>query len=426
MSVRHKICHAIAKLPEYASLEEVSRQLDGFILADTSNDDDHINDVTPLMVACDNGQAACLEYMLQNPDPNLWGRADDHSSQQNASNTALHHAAASGCIEAIDALGAMGSLLGNLVKQTNQHGDTPIMMACTYNRVGFLKKLKEKLGDDKFAEALNVRNASDDTPLSLAFGHGHTQVVTLLLVSGVEVSYEAVQNCKNMLSQMHTNLQKAGVASAKVIEDRTFNVKRCLVMLEVALAQKVRDSMDQLIQAETQEEEHRNKLKRPSKTGRKPDSKNGQNNQLEHSIELPTKAWANQERGCPPFEIVTQPKFRTLPDGSVVKNVPGVESLDVMIERPISIELPQAATSVDEMLRQLLREPKNHNTSIDAMMDSLCLDASMLLLSPHGMAMNLSPSQLETIDSILRQQIKSVQGAKEIQARLLKGDVGHD
>ena len=131
MSVRHQICHAIAKLPEYASLEEVSRQLDGFLSADTSNDDHNIDDVTPLMVACDNGQAACLEYMLQNPDPNLWGRADDHSSQQNGSNTALHHAAASGCVEAIDAMEAMGCMLEDLVMQTNQHGDTPMMMACT-------------------------------------------------------------------------------------------------------------------------------------------------------------------------------------------------------------------------------------------------------------------------------------------------------
>jgi hypothetical protein len=43
----------------------------------------------------------------------------------------------------------------------------------------------------------------------------------------------------------------------------------------------------------------------------------------------------------------------------------------------------------------------------------------MILLSPHGMAMSLSPSQLEAIDSILHRQIKSVLDAKEIQARLL-------
>lgn len=422
MNVRHRICHAIAKLPENAPLEEVSRELDGYLSADMSNDDHHNDDVTPLMVACDSRQAACLEYMLQNPHPNLWGKADGHSSQQNASNTALHHAAASGCVEAIDALECMGCELGGLMKETNQNGDTPLMMACAFNRVDFLKKLKEKLGDDKFSEALSARNGSGDTPLSLAFGHGNPQVVSLLLVSGVEVSYEAVKKCKNMFSQMHANLQIAGVAGAKDFEDRSYNVKRCLVMLEVALAQKARDSMEQLIQAETQEDEPQNKAKRPLKTKRKPDSKNRQNDQL---AETPKNAWTTQQGGPIQIETVNQPKFQTLPDGSVVKNVPSVESLDVVIERPISVER-QTSTSVDEMLRQLLRDPKNHDTSIDAMMDSLCLDASMLLLSPHGMAMNLSPSQLETIDSILHQQIKAVHAAKEIQARLLKSEVGCD
>lgn len=52
--------------------------------------------------------------------------------------------------------------------------------------------------------------------------------------------------------------------------------------------------------------------------------------------------------------------------------------------------------------------------------DSLCLDMSMLLLTPHGYAMKLSPAQLEAVEKLLRTQLDAVNEAKEIQNRLLR------
>jgi hypothetical protein len=58
------------------------------------------------------------------------------------------------------------------------------------------------------------------------------------------------------------------------------------------------------------------------------------------------------------------------------------------------------------------------STEVDAVMKALCLDVSMLLYTPHGMALNLSPSQLDAIQSILEKQIGAVQGARDIQNRM--------
>ena len=55
---------------------------------------------------------------------------------------------------------------------------------------------------------------------------------------------------------------------------------------------------------------------------------------------------------------------------------------------------------------------------VEVIMDSLCLDPTMLLLSSHGMALDLSPCQLEAVENILTMQMTAIQEAKTIQARI--------
>ncbi|KAI2504292.1 hypothetical protein MHU86_10130 [Fragilaria crotonensis] len=430
MSIQDLMCHAIAKLPKNATLKEVSKQLNPILSVDSQAKVSSSGlDVTPLMVACDKGQAACLEYMLLNPNAQLWGRADAHSSPQSGCNTALHHAAVAGCVEALDALENMGCSLRDLAKSTNEHGDTPIMMACVYNQFIFLSKLKAKLGDDSFAESLHAKNSSGDGPLSLAFFEGHTNVVDLLLSSGVDASYEVVQECREKLREIDAVLRTTGVQTTKEIEFRRTNVAKCLEFLESKLAKKCQDSMEHLLQKETQDEALRQTtaVKKSSelvprrKGNRKTDPEKKDIRDVSFNDDTCQKVWDKQQLiQSMTVEKVSQPKFRTLPDGSVVKSVSDLQLHDVSLVSPPVVPATQHRKSVDEMLRECLRDPRNHDSSIDAVMDSLCLDASMLLLSPHGMAMTLSPSQLEAIDSILRQQVKSVLHAKQIQARLLK------
>eukprot|EP00560_Eucampia_antarctica_P000576 CAMPEP_0197837798 /NCGR_PEP_ID=MMETSP1437-20131217/33347_1 /TAXON_ID=49252 ORGANISM="Eucampia antarctica, Strain CCMP1452" /NCGR_SAMPLE_ID=MMETSP1437 /ASSEMBLY_ACC=CAM_ASM_001096 /LENGTH=124 /DNA_ID=CAMNT_0043445141 /DNA_START=242 /DNA_END=616 /DNA_ORIENTATION=+ len=61
---------------------------------------------------------------------------------------------------------------------------------------------------------------------------------------------------------------------------------------------------------------------------------------------------------------------------------------------------------------------ENLKSQSEAVMESLCLDASMLLLTPHGMAMHLSPCQIEAVETVLMNQLDAVQNAKTIQSRL--------
>ena len=56
---------------------------------------------------------------------------------------------------------------------------------------------------------------------------------------------------------------------------------------------------------------------------------------------------------------------------------------------------------------------------IAALMESLCLDPAMLLLSPHGMAIEMSPCQIDAIETILKQQLRATEEAQQIQKRLL-------
>jgi hypothetical protein len=71
------------------------------------------------------------------------------------------------------------------------------------------------------------------------------------------------------------------------------------------------------------------------------------------------------------------------------------------------------------------RNTTDYDLDVDSVMEALCLDNSMLLLSPHSMALNLSPSQLDAVGAVLRNQVGAVEQAQEIQSRLLQKSPGH-
>ena len=56
---------------------------------------------------------------------------------------------------------------------------------------------------------------------------------------------------------------------------------------------------------------------------------------------------------------------------------------------------------------------------IEAKMESLCLDPSMLLLTSYGMAIEMSPCQLETKQEILKHKYNAKIEAQRIQKRQL-------
>jgi hypothetical protein len=149
------------------------------------------------------------------------------------------------------------------------------------------------------------------------------------------------------------------------------------------------------------------------------------------------------------------PRFVTLADGTVISSKGVLRETDHLLNddsiRTIGMKtdaitvdddnVDHATLSMDRMLRERYQEPlgrsstkngsskQNVSTSgngggddtvkMEAVLDSLCLDPSMLLLTPHGMAMKLSPSQLDAIDNVLIIQMDAVKEARQIQRRLL-------
>ena len=82
----------------------------------------------------------------------------------------------------------------------------------------------------------------------------------------------------------------------------------------------------------------------------------------------------------------------------------------------------ERAKGLDQKPIELLLKERCDDTlsqQSEELMDALCLDPSMLLLSPHALAMNLSPSQLEAVDTVLKNQLNAVAQAKIIHDRLM-------
>jgi hypothetical protein len=429
MELRRRICEIINDLSNESSLEEVSKHLNTFLeFANVSiNDECHLNqdgegsEITPLLLACDKGHASCLEFMVQHPHTILWGDPKTTTSHLTCgANTALHHAGMTGSLHAIDVVVAMGCNLQELLQITNVHGDTTIMMACVYNQVEFLQKLKSEIDENAFSDMLHVANKSGDTPLILTFGYGHKETLNFLLESGVRASYEAVSTCKQKEREMRTLLENLGTEITEDMKMKLRNVKHCLVILEVTLAKETHESFKNVLQSEEFQLRSNPGIKVVKKMKRKP--KNGAAKQQEFKdikLEQPTRT---TDFDLPSRISLSHPRFRTLADGSIVK--PSKERHESENHFPNTTVYDNnhgIPKSMNQMFRDRLREPNRYDDmSIDAMMDSLCLDASMLLFNDHNMAMNLSPSQLEMIESILHRQVMAVHQAKQIQEKLLK------
>jgi hypothetical protein len=83
--------------------------------------------------------------------------------------------------------------------------------------------------------------------------------------------------------------------------------------------------------------------------------------------------------------------------------------------KPIITTEPKPLHRVLQSTSFFSRDDEN----IASLMESLCLDPSMLLYSPHEMAIEMSPCQLEIIEGILQQQLSATKKAQQIHARLL-------
>lgn len=321
-------------------------------------------------------------------------------------------------------------------------------------------------------EIFQMKNSEDLSSLQLACLHFNTDVVRLLIQQpqqiqicfpSLEVKFLFGDNCisSSQKEEVFNLTPLVGVSYAdadsceqtvehlsKVIKQRNqedntdiFNAykqtKCCLSLLQCELERISTETASALLLTS-------NEQSASSKSKGKGKQKKKQRNNTKHSQAksglgsdnidntnitgngMSHKTWAKVKTDIGTEEVdadtpaINASPFITLHDGSVVSKSQLTEyaasvradspSLDDGSNEPVSGTEPKALSSI--------LESTSTAEDVSAIMESLCLDTSMLLLSPHAMALEMSPCQLDAVQSILNHQLNATKEAKKIHSRL--------
>jgi hypothetical protein len=402
---RGKVCQAISSLSPNCSLDEARRELDPLFLSTPDIDFQFESKITPLIVACDKGNNSCLKYLLEKQTSNKMlehfiGHPLDVSSNEDK-NTAIHHAAMSGCELSIPILNKLGESILSLASTRNSHGDTPLMMAAANGQLDFLRTFHEA-DLENVQNMLLAKNDSNDSCLSLASCHGHPAVVEFLL-GLVPIETELLQTCRLRCERMDSAL-RSNPELMKQNRSRLDSVRQCVDKVEATLSRQAEETASKLLaEGETLPKERIKPKKKKKQTRR---SKQDQEQPKKDSSTANSSSFDTSDKD-------DAMRLTTLADGTVAVVVHGEEP-----ERP-NLRLPASINMQDPSVKEMFRRRfEGASAKVEAVMDALCLDVSMLLYTPHGMALNLSPSQLDAVQAVLENQLVFVQEARKIQNRM--------
>ena len=411
----------------------------------------------------------------------LTGAPTDLSSAECGGNCAVHHAASVGSFMAIDCLGRIQMELSprshtehllDLLSQRNSNGDTPIMMAAASGQEALIRHFVHKFLNESNAEkdissevrrVFQMSNDSGDTVCSLASGFGFHGIVLLLIEPAVNDGFVLVKASRDDLEKSRAALQRMDTllpmvkkkGSKKEQEDfnaKRLDISRCVEIIEAVLDRESQRQMGALLREEdtsvvmdsrkTSSTKRKAKKKKkgranskeflPKNDGEKHDI-SGESNAVPINIpgQRNKQAWKVSrtqltDQSQEP-EALSSPRVVTLQDGTVIStnrrlpddiaNEADGDSL-VFASKSLGEETNKDSDkSISDMLRDRCSD-RGVQSEVEVIMDSLCLDPAMMLLSSHGMALDLSPCQLEAIESILTMQMAAIQEAKTIQARI--------
>lgn len=395
-----QLCKCIASLDTKLCLDDVSEALDP-VLERRETDEVKVVDnggVTPLMVACDKN-IACIEWILKrkSDDPSLIFLLGSPLDQAESGNTAMHYAAN---VDFDDSISLLRDMMDKeeqrpvmkLASLRNDNYDTPVMIAAMKGHVAFLQQIKrlllletEDIGPSSEVKGLfELVNDDGDTALSLACGHGHVEVVNFLLQeAGVTVTYEYVKEAEKTLKQIDDALKLSPTLSDQH-RGRRNDVNKCIVILKVALDKSAQAIMEQLL---AEEDEEKPQKKEASSVKKKKSRRKAKRTELPNN------------------------KKSTSGDSSA-------PDTRTSIFRDSDAGNPTEPTDISSLPTEPRKNSFDKDLDVDAIIEALCLDASMLLLGPREMALKLSPCQLDAIAAVLRNQIQAVKEARVIQARL--------
>lgn len=322
---------------------------------------------------------------------------------------------------------------------------------------------------EQIRKLLSMKNNKNDTALKLAFGHGHYNILQLFtqaeaksslkddVPSILKISNDDANECQHIFSEIENVLAKLktktnSTEDYKLWDKKMLDMRRCLIFINLMAEKNVRLAQKELMlltDKETQEANNEKfasqKKRNKKKNSRRKDSesKSTINNTEVDIVTDKNKLEISTNSDNSYSKSVASPRFVTLEDGSIVgtsvsENLSKSESNETTsstmsnesLEKFHKIETG-SPTSLEKMLQKRFlsiqkgNSSNNENSNLEQLMRSLCLDVSMLLKSSHGMAMDLSPCQLDAVEQLLRDQLNAVMEARKIQNRLnLKNNFG--
>ena len=409
----------------------------------------------------------------------LTGAPTDLSSTECGGNCAVHHAASVGSFVAIDCLGRIQMELSprshtehllDLLSQRNSNGDTPIMMAAASGQEALIRYFVHKFLNESNTEkdisseirrVFQMSNDSGDTVCSLASGFGFHGIVLLLIKPAVNDGFVLVKASRDDLEKSRAALQRMDTllpmvkkkGSKKEQEDfnaKRLDISRCVEIIGAVLDREAQRQMGALLREEgtsvvmdsrkTSSTKRKAKKKKKGRANTKEflpknDGENLDTSGVSNAVPINIPGQRNKQawkvsrtqltdQSQEP-EALSSPRVVTLQDGTVIstnRRLPddiadGADGDNPVFASKSLGEETNKDKSISDMLRDRCSD-RGVQAEVEVIMDSLCLDPAMLLLSSHGMALDLSPCQLEAIESILTMQMAAIQEAKTIQARI--------
>lgn len=452
MNFRDELCSIFASIPISCHQQDIEEHLNHLLNKVTEAEivsECHSN-ATPLMIACDKGKTNLLNYVVS-----AYSMASsEHRTKLtsifgdclsplpiDASNQAIHYT------DSVEALRCLSLILfyqrsseydtqydsfKSLISQQNDHGDTYVMKLSASGRteqmkalLGMCSRLRLQYGrkEDDLSIIFNIKNKSGDSAITLAYGSGHLNVLDLLLSSdlSLEISHEDITRLKDILKKSKLMQHLVPLENLEMFNSKQSSVMKCLSSIKAYL----QNQSDKVAIALLSEEE--NNTSRSKGIQRKSKSKSKSRHVEKHEVRISKErlidvmtARTDLVTDCDAYQTLTKPVFLTLPDGTLVSGRSGKREMEN--EVPV-ISILQEQKSLDHLLIERCiptSDSKSSHDQILSMMRSLCLDPSMLLLNPQEMAMKLSPSQLEAIETILKKQLDAIMQAREIHNRLMK------
>jgi len=400
------------------------------------------------------------------------GRFEEMAAESIGGNTVFHFAAANGHLECLQSLNNfereeayncasleslhIHELRSNGVKRPllfyarNSNGDSPCMVAVVQGRMSnhrnndrqdnfldfFLNEftsMQMSLINETLPPLYSLEvcpftkftNKNLNTVLSLSVGYGEAFFLKKILkeivsksssLSQLELLKTEKERCKELIRR--GKLVEADNNQSYNVGGVREHVQKCFAILRehYELAYSVADERSHMLADELMSQLGNNDTKKSFSPVIKPGRSNkSRGKKIRNGVKIESGHFKKEQENedDQKSKVPSSTYFVTLEDGNVVANHKQALSQVESVSKD-SDDFTVRGKSVSDHSEEVRRLFEDICPDAEA----LCLDPKAIFLSSHGMAMNLSPCQLEVIVNLLMEQLGNAQKAKKIQATL--------